>query len=96
MSNRFLTKKTKITIKEEKETIGLRTALGARTKSGEFNKEATTDFEKRMSVNKIWHSNYGKNILSCISEKSEMFSRFERESQLKLGVHQQSNLFMQK
>jgi hypothetical protein len=49
MGNRFLTKKTKVTIKEDKEPIGLRTALGARTKSGEFNKEATTDFEKRMS-----------------------------------------------
>ena len=49
MGNRFLTKKTKITIKEDKEPVGLRTALGARTKSGEFNKEATTDFEKRMS-----------------------------------------------
>jgi hypothetical protein len=49
MENRFLTKKTKVTIKEDKEPVGLRTALGARTKSGEFNKEATTDFEKRMS-----------------------------------------------
>ena len=34
MGNRFLTKKTKVTIKEDKEPVGLRTALGARTKSG--------------------------------------------------------------
>lgn len=49
MRNRFLSKKTKITIKEDKEPVGLSTALKARTDSGAFNKEANTDFEKRMS-----------------------------------------------
>lgn len=49
MERKFLTKKTKITIKEEKDPVGLRTALNARTESGQFNKGAFTDFEKKMS-----------------------------------------------
>ncbi len=49
MEKRFLTKKTKITIKEDKEPVGLRTAMKARTESGEFNKGAIKDFESKMS-----------------------------------------------
>jgi len=49
MEKRFLTKKTKITIKEDKEPVGLRTAMKARTESGDFNKGAIKDFESKMS-----------------------------------------------
>ena len=49
MKREFLTKKTKITIREEKEPVGLKTAMGARTESGTFNSEALKDFDKKMS-----------------------------------------------
>lgn len=49
MKREFLTKKTKITIREEKEPVGLKTAMGARTQSGTFNSEALKDFDKKMS-----------------------------------------------
>ena len=49
MKGKFLTKKTKITIREEKDPAGLKTAMGARTESGTFNTEALKDFDKKMS-----------------------------------------------
>jgi hypothetical protein len=49
MENKFLTKKTKIIIREEKEPVGLKTALSARKESGEFNSSSLTDFNKKMS-----------------------------------------------
>jgi hypothetical protein len=49
MERRFLTKKTKITIKENSDPAGLRKAKESRTKSGEFNTEALKDFNKKLS-----------------------------------------------
>ena len=49
MKGKFLTKKTKITIREEKEPAGLKTAMKARKESGTFNTDELKDFEKKMS-----------------------------------------------
>jgi len=49
MKGKFLTKKTKITIREEKEPVGLKTAMKARKESGTFNTDELKDFEKKMS-----------------------------------------------
>lgn len=49
MERRFLTKKTKITIREEKEPAGLRAAMDARSKSGEFNTDSLKNFNKKLS-----------------------------------------------
>ena len=49
MTGKFLTKKTKITIREEKEPAGLKTAMKARKESGTFNTDELKDFEKKMS-----------------------------------------------
>ena len=49
MERRFLTKKTKITIKENREVAGLSTAMNARSKSGEINADALKDFNKKLS-----------------------------------------------
>jgi hypothetical protein len=49
MEKKFLTKKTKITIREEKEPVGLKTAMNARKESGEFNSSSLKDFNKKMS-----------------------------------------------
>lgn len=49
MERKFLTKKTKITIREEKEPVGLSTAMNARSKSGEFNSDSIKDFNKKLS-----------------------------------------------
>ena len=49
MKGKFLTKKTKITIREEKEPNGLKTAMKARKESGTFNTDELKDFEKKMS-----------------------------------------------
>lgn len=49
MENKFLTKKTKIIIREDKEPVGLSTAMDARTKSGEFNTSSLKDFNKKLS-----------------------------------------------
>ena len=48
MKGKFLTKKTKITIREEKEAAGLKTAMKARKESGTFNTDELKDFEKKM------------------------------------------------
>ena len=47
MKGKFLTKKTKITIREEKEPVGLKTAMKARKESGTFNTDELKDFEKK-------------------------------------------------
>ena len=49
MKGKFLTKKTKITIREEKEPNGLKVASTARRESGTFNTDALKDFDKKMS-----------------------------------------------
>ena len=49
MRKRFLTNKAKITIREEKEPAGLKTAMTARKESGSFNTDALKDFDKKMS-----------------------------------------------
>ena len=49
MERRFLTKKTKITITENKSVPGLNTAMDNRSKSGEFNSDALKDFNKKIS-----------------------------------------------
>ena len=49
MRNRFLTKKAKITIKEQEEPVGLKTAMKARKESGTFNNDGLKDFESKMS-----------------------------------------------
>jgi len=49
MKGKFLTKNTKITIREEKEPAGLKTAMKARKESGTFNTDELKDFEKKMS-----------------------------------------------
>ena len=49
MGGKFLTKKTKITIREEKEPNGLKVASTARRESGTFNTDALKDFDKKMS-----------------------------------------------
>ena len=49
MRKRFLTKKAKITIREQKEPAGLKTAMNARKESGTFNTDELKDFEKKMS-----------------------------------------------
>lgn len=49
MERRFLTKKTKITIKENREVAGLSTAMNVRSKSGEINTDALKDFNKKLS-----------------------------------------------
>ena len=49
MERRFLTKKTKITISENKSVPGLNTAIDNRSKSGEFNSDALKDFNKKIS-----------------------------------------------
>jgi len=49
MKGKFLTKKTKITIREEKEPNGLKVASTARKESGTFNTDALKNFDKKMS-----------------------------------------------
>ena len=49
MRGKFLTKKTKITIREEKEPNGLKVASTARKESGTFNTDALKNFDKKMS-----------------------------------------------
>ena len=49
MEGKFLTKKTKITIREEKEPNGLKVASTARKESGTFNTDALKNFDKKMS-----------------------------------------------
>lgn len=49
MKREFLTKKSKVIIREEKEPSGLKTAMTARKESGTFNTEALKDFDKKMS-----------------------------------------------
>ena len=49
MKRQFLTKKTKISIREEKEPAGLKTAMGSTKESATFNSEALKDFDKKMS-----------------------------------------------
>jgi len=49
MRKRFLTKKAKISIREQKEPAGLKTAMKARKESGTFNTDELKDFEKKMS-----------------------------------------------
>ena len=49
MKGKFLTKKTKITIREEKEPNGLKVASNARKESGTFNTDALKNFDKKMS-----------------------------------------------
>jgi len=49
MKGKFLTKKTKITIREDKEPNGLKVASTARKESGTFNTDALKNFDKKMS-----------------------------------------------
>lgn len=49
MENKFLTKKTKIIIREENEPVGFKTAMNARKESGTFNTDSLKDFNKKMS-----------------------------------------------
>ena len=49
MKGKFLTKKTKRTIREEKEPNGLKVASTARKESGTFNTDALKNFDKKMS-----------------------------------------------
>jgi hypothetical protein len=49
MKKEFLTKKTKVIIREDKEPAGLKTAMTARKESGSFNTSALKDFDKKMS-----------------------------------------------
>ncbi len=49
MERRFLTKKSKITIREDKQPAGLAKAMDARSKSGEFNSDALKNFDKKLS-----------------------------------------------
>jgi hypothetical protein len=49
MKREFLTKNTKVIIREDKEPAGLKTAMTARKESGSFNTDALKDFDKKMS-----------------------------------------------
>jgi len=49
MRHRFLTKKSKITIREDKEPNGLKLSSSVRKESGAFNTEALKDFDNKMS-----------------------------------------------
>ncbi len=49
MKREFLTKNTKVIIREDKEPAGLKTAMTARKESGSFNTSALKDFDKKMS-----------------------------------------------
>ena len=49
MRHRFLTKNTKITIREDKEPNGLKLSSSVRKESGAFNSEALKDFDNKMS-----------------------------------------------
>ncbi len=49
MEKEFLTKNTKVIIREDKEPAGLKTAMTARKESGSFNTDALKDFDKKMS-----------------------------------------------
>lgn len=49
MKKEFLTKNTKVIIREDKEPAGLKTAMTARKESGSFNTDALKDFDKKMS-----------------------------------------------
>ena len=59
MKGKFLTKKTKITIREEKEPNGLKVASTARKESGTFNTDALKNFDKKCQI-----------IMSLIKTKS--------------------------
>lgn len=87
MERRFLTKKTKITIREDKQPAGLTKALDVRSKSGEFNKEYLSKFNKKLSD--YYHFENEDDFKTPKYDRSEYEDAYEIED---LGAGKMSGL----
>lgn len=87
MEHRFLTKKTKIVIKEEKEPAGLKTAMEARKESGSYNTEALKDFNKKLSD--YYHFDNSDDFKAPKTNRSDYEEEYEVEA---LGAGKQLGL----
>ena len=95
MENKFLTKKTKVIIREDVEPNGLKVADRVKKESGVFNSDALKSFEKAMAItdNKIVSNNVGAvRHVSNGKSSDEIKSLFESsntdESKYNVGLIQ--------